>query len=205
MESKTFGRWFIALGVALQVIIYIVTGSALLSCISGILGVVSVVLCSQRKMHFYTFGFAQLITYVVLCYHQKLYGEIVENVFYFVTMLYGVFHWWNHYDDKMAEVETRKLSYGQNWLVALLVFFGVMILYGFLGGTDDTQPFMDSVTTVPAFMAQILMILRFRESWIYWLIIDIGSIIMWAIAGDWCMVSQFVFWSINCLYGLRKW
>jgi nicotinamide mononucleotide transporter len=105
----------------------------------------------------------------------------------------------------MAEVETRKLSYGQNWLVALLVFFGVMILYGFLGGTDDTQPFMDSVTTVPAFMAQILMILRFRESWVYWLIIDIGSIVMWAIAEDWCMVSQFVFWSINCLYGLRKW
>ena len=205
MGNKTFGRWFIALGVALQITIYLITNSALLSCISGVLGVVSVVLCSQKKMNFYVFGFAQLITYVILCYQQRLYGEIAENIFYFVTMLYGVFHWWKHYDDKMSEVETRRLTYGQNLLVAVFVFFGTMLLCGFLGGTNDTQPFMDSITTVPAFMAQILMILRFKESWIYWLIIDVGSIIMWTIAGDWCMVSQFVFWTINCIYGLRKW
>jgi nicotinamide mononucleotide transporter len=64
---------------------------------------------------------------------------------------------------------------------------------------------LDSATTVPAFIAQMLMIMRYREQWIFWLIIDIGSILMWIHAGDWCMVAQFVFWTINCIYGFYKW
>jgi nicotinamide mononucleotide transporter PnuC len=95
---------------------------------------------------------------------------------------------------------------GNNWYIVL----GVTIcacggLWSILLNTDDSQPFMDSITTVPAFVAQILMILRYKESWYYWLTIDLGSIIMWSVAGDWCMVAQFVFWSVNCIYGLRKW
>ena len=64
---------------------------------------------------------------------------------------------------------------------------------------------MDSITTVPAFIAQILLTLRYREQWIYWLIIDVGSIVMWGIAGDYIMMTQFIFWTINCFYGFYKW
>ena len=71
--------------------------------------------------------------------------------------------------------------------------------------TDDTQPMLDSLSTVPAFAAQILMILRYREQWAYWLVIDIASVIMWINAENWCMVMQFVFWTLNCSYGTYKW
>ena len=200
-----FGELFILFGVAVQLVVYFVTGSPLLSLISGIFGVVSVVLCSNRKVSFYIFGFIQLITYVILCLEQKLYGEIAENVFYFVTMIYGMFHWSNHYNDETQKVDTRNL----NKLQRNLVFIGTALLtlglYDILIATDDTQPFVDAVTTIPAFVAQILMIKRYKDSWYYWLIIDVGSIIMWAIAGDWCMVAQFVFWTANCIYGLKKW
>ena len=82
---------------------------------------------------------------------------------------------------------------------------GISSLYLYLLMTNDTQPFMDSITTVPAIIAQILMILAYKEQWYFWLIIDLASIYMWAIAGDWCMVAQFIFWSINCIYGLYNW
>jgi nicotinamide mononucleotide transporter len=198
----SFGGIFMTLGVLIQVAVYVITNNTLLSLISGMCGVISVVLCSQRKIHFYTFGFIQLFTYIYLCWEQKLYAEIVENVFYFVTMLYGIYEWNNHLS--CDRIETKSL--GNNWYIVL----GVTIcacggLWSILLNTDDSQPFMDSITTVPAFVAQILMILRYKESWYYWLTIDLGSIIMWSVAGDWCMVAQFVFWSVNCIYGLRKW
>jgi nicotinamide mononucleotide transporter len=198
----SFGSIFMTLGVLIQVAVYVITNNTLLSLISGMCGVISVVLCSQRKIHFYTFGFIQLFTYVCLCWEQKLYAEIVENVFYFVTMLYGIYEWNNHLS--CDRIETKSL--GNNWYIVL----GVTLcacggLWSILLNTDDSQPFMDSITTVPAFVAQILMILRYKESWYYWLTIDLGSIIMWSVAGDWCMVAQFVFWSVNCIYGLRKW
>ena len=191
-----------AFGLLIQAAVYVITNGTLLSLISGMCGVISVVLCSQRKIHFYTFGFIQLFTYVYLCWEQKLYAEIIENLFYFVTMLYGIYEWNNYLS--CDRIETKSL--GNNWYIVL----GVTIctcggLWSILLNTDDSQPFMDSITTVPAFVAQILMILRYKESWYYWLTIDLGSIIMWGIAGDWCMVAQFVFWSVNCIYGLRKW
>ena len=71
--------------------------------------------------------------------------------------------------------------------------------------TDDTQPFMDAITTVPAFVAQILLTFRYREQWIFWSIINVGSIFMWANVHDYCMVAQYIFWSINCILGYYSW
>ena len=200
-----FGSTFIFIGVLVQIITYEVSGGNWLSLLSGCLGVISVVLCSQRKVGFYVFGFAQLITYVILCINQRLYGEIAENAFYFVTMLFGLVWWVRHYNDKEKAVETRKMT--PKHILLLSAVTGLVII-GFaqvLAKTDDTQPYLDSMTTVPAIVAQILMITRYRESWYFWLTIDTGSIAMWAIAGDWCMVAQFVFWSVNCAYGMIKW
>ena len=156
-------------------------------------------------MLFYWFGFAQLFTYVALCLQQKLYGEIAENAFYLATMLYGMYHWHKNYDNEKLEVKTRSFNLEINLDVLSFTVIGIVLLYITLSYTDDTQPFMDAITTVPAITAQILMILRYKESWFYWLIIDIGSIIMWINANDWCMVAQFIFWSINCMYGYYKW
>lgn len=193
------------IGVIMMVIIFRVTDASRLSLISGVFGIYSVLLCSNRKVGFYLFGFVQLITYIILCVKQRLYGEIAENIFYFVTMIYGLYHWIKHYDYNEAVVETRSLNIEQKVLVFTATLLGVFCFSNILLHTNDTQPFMDAVTTVPAFVAQILMITRYRDSWFYWLVIDIGSIVMWAIAGDWCMVAQFVFWTANCIYGLKKW
>jgi nicotinamide mononucleotide transporter len=203
--TNNFGLVFMIVGVMIQTLTYLITGSSRLSAVSGICGIISVVLCSQRKFMFYVFGFIQLFTYVILCMQQKLYGEIAENAFYFVTMLIGMYHWAKHYDEDEVAVETRKLNPAQKMWTAIGTVFGTFILFNILLLTDDTQPFIDAATTGPAFVAQTLMILRYKDSWIYWLIIDAGAIPMWVIAGDWCMVAQFVFWTANCIYGLKKW
>jgi nicotinamide mononucleotide transporter len=196
---------FIFIGILMQVIVFRITDAPRLSLISGVFGVISVVMCSNRKVVFYLFGFVQLFTYVLLCLEQNLYGEIAENAFYLVTMLIGLSHWLDNYNEDKVSVETRKLNAAQKMWIAIGTLFGTLIMFNILLLTDDTQPFMDAITTIPAFVAQILMILRYRDSWFYWLIIDVGSIIMWGIAGDWCMVAQFIFWTVNCIYGLKKW
>ena len=193
------------LGILMMTIIYRITDAPRLSLISGAFGIISVLLCSSKKVGFYLFGFVQLITYVILCVQQRLYGEIAENVFYFITMIWGLYHWMKHYNYDVAEVETRTLNAGQKAWVLIVTTLLTLAVFNILLVTDDTQPFMDAVTTVPAFVAQILSITRYKDSWIYWFIIDVGSIIMWSVAGDWCMVAQFIFWTINCVYGYYKW
>ena len=201
--DNKYGLLFAILGVALQIIAFLYTRASLLSLISGVSGIFAVVLCAERKISFWIFAWIQLITYLVLAFDQKLWGEVGENIFYAITMIGGMFIW-NKYKENDL-VKSRRLESG--WLMNIYYFglIGVLGLWLILNYTNDTQPFMDSITTVPAIIAQILMIMAYREQWYFWLIIDIASIYMWAVAGNWCMVAQFVFWTINCLYGIKKW
>ena len=206
-DSRTdgIGTLLFFTGMFIMLATFTISGGSWLSLLSGVLGVASVVFCSQKKVSSFFYGFAQLITYVILCLQHRLYGEIAENVFYFVTMIYGMYHWMKHYNYEEAEIETRSLNAGQKAWVFIITSISTLILFNILVATDDTQPFMDAVTTAPAFVAQILMISRYKDSWVYWFIIDAGAIPMWVVAGDWCMVAQYVFWSINCIYGFYKW
>lgn len=206
-ENRTLGEWlFLLFGIVLQVITYVITKDSFLSFISGVFGVLSVVYCSQRKVSFYFFGFVQLFTYVVLCLKQNLYGEIGENVFYLVTMVIGIFLWLKHYDKEEKQVITEPMS-KKSWVNALLVCLLGSLLLGLILQvyTNDTQPYLDAFSTVPAFIAQILMITRRKEQWIFWLIVDISTGILWVRAGDFCMVAQYIFWIVNCVYGYRNW
>ena len=201
-----------AFGLLLQVVTFIigqwsVSGSPWLwlSLLSGCLGVCSVCLTAQRNILTYVFGFAQVITYTWLCVTQRFYGEIAINAYYFVTMIYGVYVWRKRLQSDQL-VAPRSLSLSKLLLIVSgTVVLGWIIGWGLATWTDDTQPYLDAFTTVPALVAQILMILVYREHWYLWLAVDILSVALWWRAGDYCMVAQYSFWCLNCLYGLYQW
>ena len=214
MNRRVFDYSFMACGLLIQVVTFFITNSlhpnslTYLSLISGMLGVCSVCLCSQGNILTFAFGFAQVLTYTYLCWTQRFYGEIAINVYYFGTMIYGVYVWKNRLAvrGERLEVTPRKLS-----LVPILVLAAATLLGSWLTGaglsawTDDTQPYLDAFTTIPALVAQVLMILVYREHWFIWLAVDILSVILWLRAGDYCMAAQYAFWCANCLYGLKRW
>ena len=90
---KPFDYIFLSLGLVTQIVTYLISHDTTLSLISGILGVTSVVLTSQKKITMYVFSMAQIITYMILAFHEKLYAEVGEYVFYFVTTVIGIVIW----------------------------------------------------------------------------------------------------------------
>lgn len=179
-----------------------------LSLISCCLGICSVVLASRRNILTFAFGFAQVLTYTWLCYTQRFYGEIAINAYYFGTMVYGVYVWKNRLKEESGKmkVEPRSLSVSVISLIAVTTLLGSWLVgWGLAAYTDDTQPYLDAFTTVPALVAQVLMILVYREHWFIWLAVDILSVILWIRAGDWFMVTQYAIWCANCIYGIIIW
>jgi len=219
LAGKTWFDWaFLAIGLLLQglaVAVGFLSGSpegpGLI--LSGFTGIIAVVLCSQGKISYHLFAFVQMVTYV-LCFSipNRLHGETIENAMYFVMTCYGVYAWWKRYKGGAggSHVRTRTLGLGGN-LAVFAVFVVGTLAYGlFLAnvpvfGTLDSDPWMDSVTSVPAYIAQLLMVLGFAENWAYWFVLDVGSIILAARAGSWVMMAQFVFWTANCVYGFVNW
>ena len=199
---------FLAIGLLIQVVTYfLMPHDSWLSLVSGCLGVCSVCMAAQRKIVTYLFGFGQVLTYTYLCWEQRFYGEVMINAYYFCTMIYGVYVWKSRMSDGTeGGVVPRSLSLRTLCLIVSVTFACAWLTgWGLASLTDDTQPYLDAFTTVPALVAQVLMILVYREHWFVWLAIDILSVALWLRAGDYCMAAQYVFWCMNCLYGLKRW
>lgn len=213
-RSKLFDYTFLAVGLLIQVVTFVYTNYRLpdsdhlsvISLISGLLGVCSVCLTAQGNILTFVFGFAQVGTYTYLCLTQRFYGEIAINIYYFFTMIYGVYVWRRRLNDDARTVTPRRLTWQLALLIGVATLLGSWLVgWGLATFTDDTQPYLDAFTTVPALVAQVLMILVYREHWFIWLAVDILSVVLWVRAGDYCMVAQYAFWCANCVYGLYRW
>ena len=180
----------------------------ILSLISCCLGICSVVLASRRSILTFAFGFGQVLTYTWLCWTQRFYGEMAINAYYFGTMIYGVYVWRNRLQEESGKmkVEPRSLQPSVISLIVVTTLLGSWLVgWGLASWTNDTQPYLDAFTTVPALVAQVLLILVYREHWFIWLAVDILSVILWIRAGDYFMVTQYMIWCANCVYGIISW
>ena len=175
----------------------------LIALCSGIAGVISVVLCSQKKLSFYFWGILQLVTILIISYQTGLYGKVLENGFYLITMLLGFLLWDKNKTDN--EVKTETMSFSD---YAILAIFVPLLIYGvslFVVDANSEQPVLDTTTTVIGIIAQLMLIFRFREQWVLWFILDVLCIALWAKDGNWCLMVQYIFWTINCVYGYFCW
>lgn len=201
-------RLFLISMLALQIIVFCIAPESPLSIIAGIAGVISVVLCAKGKTVFYFIGFVQTISYLFLAWEARFYGEVLENIFYFVTMIWGIFVWKKNSvqnDDGTEDVASKKFTVKQ-WIVSIIATIIATVAMGYwLDSIGSAQAYTDAATNVLAVFAQILMVRRYREQWLWWLIIDLLCIKLWWVAGNWTMVAMYVAWTINCIYGWVNW
>lgn len=197
---------FLVTGLLVQIITFCAVPHNPWAMVSGMLGICSVVLGAKGNILTFFFGFAQVGTYTYLCWVEHFYAEIAINIYYFFTMIYGVYCWRRRLKNSTLQVQTRRLS---RRIVPLLTV-AIVVLSIFVGWllnryTDDPQPYLDAMTTVPAIAAQILMVMAYREQWYLWLMVDVLALVMWVRAENYCMAAQYAFWCANCVYGYIQW
>lgn len=203
-----FDKTFMFAMLALQIIVFIIAPENVLSIIAGIAGVISVVLCAQGKLSFYFIGFVQTFSYLFLAWQERFYGEVAENIFYLVTMVWGIYVWkknMNTTEEGISTVQTKKFT-PVMWILSIagtiIATFGMGFILTKIG---SEQAYTDAATNVMAIFAQLLMVRRYREQWIWWLVIDLFCIKLWFVAGNWSMVAMYIAWTINCIYGWINW
>lgn len=204
----TFDKLFMLSMLALQIIVFIIVPETTLSIVCGISGVISTVLCAKGKISFYFIGFIQTFTYLVLAWQNQFYGEVLENIFYLVTMIWGIFVWKKGSEidaEGAANVKAQKLSMPMWIILGVGTIVATFIVGLVLNSIGNAQAYTDAATNVLAVVAQILMVKRYREQWIWWCLVDVLCLKLWFVAGNWTMFAMYIAWTINCIYGWVNW
>lgn len=205
---NNFEKLFMLFGILLQIVVFAIVPDTPLNIIAGLAGVISVVMCAKGRTMFYFVGFIQTITYLVLSWQNKFYGEVMENLFYFVTMIWGIFVWKKNEvkNEDGTEDVLAKVFTPVQWALSIVGTVIATIAMGYwLDGIGSAQAYTDAATNVMAIFAQLLMVRRYREQWAWWLVIDLFCIKLWWVAGNWSMVAMYIAWTINCFYGWFNW
>lgn len=199
-----FEKLYMVAMLLVQIVVFMITPDSILNIIAGISGVISVVLCAKGKISFYYIGFIQTGTYLILSFQNRFYGEVIENIFYLVTMIIGIFIWKKNLtqnEDGSTQIMPKKLTVKQFVVAIVGTIIFTMIIGYVLTLIDSNQAYIDAATNVIAVIAQLLMIKGYKEQWCWWLVLNVLCLIMWFNAENYSMVCMYISWIINCVYG----
>ena len=151
--------------------------------ISATTGVACVVCTGKGKLSAYIFGIVNILLYAIIAYKAQFYGEVMLNVIYYFPMqFYGIYVWSKHMNTETHEVEKKEMNFNGKLILFLCVIVGT-IAYGFvLKWIGGALPFIDALSTVVSVVAMIVSIKMYSEQWILWIVVDVVTVIMWAIA-----------------------
>ena len=186
-------------------------GDTLMGIISATTGVACVICTGKGKLSAYVFGLINCVLYAIISYKAKLYGETMLNALYYVPMqFYGFYIWSKNMNEETKEVVKKAMTWKMRGLFTLLIGIGTIIYGLVLNYLGDSNPYLDSFTTVCSVFAMVISIKMYAEQWIIWVVVNIASVIMWAIAFSsgndniatllmWCV------YLINAVIMLIKW
>lgn len=173
---------------------------------AAICGIFCVVLCAKGKKSQYIWGLFNIIGYVIIAFINKYYGEVMLNALYYLPSQFIGYYLWNKHMNKETDTaEGKKLNLIQSIIFLILIGLGILgykVVLDLLGGSGTL---LDSASTVISVVANALMMLRYREQWLLWIVIDIITVIMWVLAGDFVMVTMWTVYLINAFYGYYNW
>ena len=153
-----------------------------MSVLTALTGVWCVILTGMGKRSSFIFGTINVVFYAIVAFQSKYYGEVMLNALYYFPMNFvGWFAWKNHMNDTTGEVVKERLTIKKSVFLYALTAVAIFVYGMILKALGGNLPYMDSMSTVVSVVAQILSVKRLTEQWVLWIIVDIVTVVMWAV------------------------
>ena len=233
-KTDRFNKWFNAFILAgMALVTLIVTAIKLRDADSGhvllivaaagsLCGVLANVLSANGRILTFLFGLFDVTIYGVMCLTGAKYGNAALHLLYFLPMqLIGFIQWKGRGASGDKQVRARRLDGRQRTLYSLVFLAGLVAVYFLLCALDKTQAasvvrwivLMDAFSTMCNILGQYLLSTAYMEQWIFWIGVNIASVVMWVLtlrqspdsAYALIYVVKYSFYLLNSLNGLRIW
>ena len=198
--------------------------------VGTLFGLLCIWYASQEKIINYAFGLINVSLFAVIFFQIQLYASLLLQIFFFAANIYGWYAWSRQTSDNQAELKIRWLSRptAAIWttisIVCLLFMtYNIDVVFAFLTKISvslmqalglnvvlpelqpDAFPFWDSAMMVLSIVAMVLMTRKYVENWILWVLIDVISVVIFALQGVYVMALEYVLLTAIALNGAWLW
>ena len=187
-----------------------------------------VYLVGRNNIANYPIGLVGITAYMFMCFSLGFYSEFFLQIYLFIASLIGWYMWRNRGSHTLQPRVMPKISY----LLIVLVWAGSTIILGsnidkffmefvnFIeplltlinSGTPveyvhspASYPYYDALTTTGQILAMILMVRKYVESWVLWIIVNAISVPLFIMKGGYGIAIMFAIFFILAVMGLIKW
>jgi nicotinamide mononucleotide transporter len=152
------------------------TTATVLDQINLITGVVGVWLMIRRSLWAFPVGLIAVTVQGVLFYRTRIYADAALQIFFFVTLAWGWWHWVKH-RGAAAELPVTQLTMrGRLIVVAAATTATVVWALALSRWTNAVIPWRDAFIAAFSVAAQVLQARKNVETWPLWVIVNLVAI-----------------------------
>jgi nicotinamide mononucleotide transporter len=175
---------------------------SVLSIVALITGTLGVWLTIKQTIWCWPFALISVLTSIVEFYKERLFGDMLLQVFYFFAGLYGWIYW-NHQKNKSFEI--KKTETKAILPLLIITILQAIVYYYLLIYFKGDRPVLDSILTACSLTTTYMMTKKWVENWLVWVFIDGAYILLYGLKGMWLFAILNLIFTIIAFYGWLKW
>ncbi len=166
---------------------------------------VSIALATRNSIHTWWTGILGCVLFGWLFFTSRLYADVTLQVFFIVTSALGWWHWLHHQGYR----ESRPITGTARSELAITVPLGILatLCYGWLlhRFTDAYAPFIDSAVLALSVTAQLLLMRRKLETWVFWFVANTLAVVLFSSRELWITAFFYALFWFNAPIGFLRW
>ena len=165
---------------------------------------ISIFLAGRNSVHTWWTGITGCILFACLFAQTQLYADVVLQVFFVATSAIGWWQWLKGQAGHPLAISRVRL-FMLMWMVPLGII--ATLVYGGLlhAWTNAYAPFIDSAVLVFSVIAQLLLMQRRLETWIFWLLVNSIAIPLYASRGLHLTAVLYSAYWVNAIVAWFSW
>lgn len=167
--------------VILFIIIHaILRNDSMIATVSAICGITYTFIAGKGNPVCYLFGVTGSGFYSYLAFQNLLWGNLLLYLCYYIPMqIVGFFQWNKNLKEGKKEIVKQYLPRKELVVLIFITIIAIIATAFMLSYFNDAHPILDSITTVGSIGGMYLTVRRAIEQWIFWMIVNLLSLIMW--------------------------
>ena len=150
-------------------------------------------------------GFMGAFLYTFIFIYLKIDSQVLLNIIYMLIAVYGWMLWLRPLGKNQTSLFVSLSA--KNNIKLLIAIIGLAIVFRYLLAPwfSETHPFVESWLFFASLLASALTMFRVMESWIYWLLINAISLVIYWRTGETVTIALFLSGMLLATYGYYNW